>query len=362
MKRFIILLALMTSSFIVTCFDISNSYARSYTHSQLRQLARETASRYEVDVGLVFAIIQQESGWQDKVVSHAGARGVMQIMPATGKSACRLKKKQLFDAAKNIDCGVRYFSKQLNRFQSEKLALCAYNAGPGRAKKGLKRCNRITETRKYMRNIMAIWGGGKRYEAVPEEFVSAKAIADNWFIYGNDYILPSQWWRLVCQAVDEVYYKKSGQKGAAFTPEAKAIWRSVLTATVDDIYADIKRFKQEKAWPQDRIKSKIKSSCPKNPKNHTPELSAKKIADQLFNKGEDHSPKMWWQWVCEAIEVVYHKERNTHPIAMRSSNKAFRDKILEMTVEDIHTDEVRHKGNKAWPKNKIRRKIKRVCR
>ncbi|MEK8016019.1 MAG: lytic transglycosylase domain-containing protein [Candidatus Parabeggiatoa sp.] len=360
MKRFLILLALMTSCFIVTCFHISNSYARGYAHSELRQLAREAASRYEVDVGLIFALIQQESGWQDQVVSHAGARGVMQIMPATGQSACRLKKKQLFDAAKNIDCGVRYFSKQLNRFQSEKLALCAYNAGPGRAKKGLTRCNRITETRKYMRNIMAIWGGGKKYEAVPEEFVSAKAIADNWFIYGDDYILPSQWWRLVCRAVDEVYYKKSGKKGAAITPEDKAVWHRVLTATVDDIYADTKRVGQEKSWPSNRIKSKIKSSCSKT--NNTPELSAKKIADQLFNKGADQSPKMWWKWVCEAIEVVYHKEKGSHPFAMSTSDNAFRNKILETTVDEIYADEVKHKGNKAWARDKIRRKIKRVCR
>jgi hypothetical protein len=346
MKRFIILLAVIMSSFIMTSFHITTN---AYTHSQLRQLARDSARHYEVDVGLVFAIIQQESGWQHDVVSHAGARGVMQIMPATGRSACDLTKEELFEAEKNIDCGVRYFSKQLMRFRSEQLALCAYNAGPNRAKKGLKRCNRIKETKHYMRNIMAIWGGGKRYEEVPEDFVSAKAIADNWFIYDDYYTLPSQWWKLVCQAVDEVYYKKHGKKEPAKRLKERALWASVLNATADDIYQDTKRFKQ--GWSEEQIKSKIKGSCPKF------ELSAKKLADKAFKKGADQSPKMWWKSLCKAIDQVYVKKRGFG----RSSKDSIWSKIVNETVDDIYADEVK-KGEEAWTREKIKKKIKTVCR
>jgi len=125
------------------------------TLSELQQLAKQTAERHNVDASLIFAIIKQESGWKPNVVSKAGAIGLMQIMPGTGAWACGLTRKELFDPHKNLDCGVRYFRQQLRNFGDVKLALCAYNAGPGNVKDG--RCPPFKETTQYARNILKMW-------------------------------------------------------------------------------------------------------------------------------------------------------------------------------------------------------------
>jgi membrane-bound lytic murein transglycosylase MltF len=125
------------------------------TLQELQQLAKQTAERHGVDSSLVFAIIKQESGWKPDIISRAGAIGLMQIMPSTGEWACDLTREELFDPHKNLDCGVRYFRQQLKRFGNVKLALCAYNAGPGNVKHG--RCPRFKETTQYVHNILSMW-------------------------------------------------------------------------------------------------------------------------------------------------------------------------------------------------------------
>ena len=359
----------MASILLTTAFNISNVYAANYTVSELKKLARKAAKRYNVNVGLIFAIIQQESGWKIRAVSNKEAIGVMQIIPSTGKSACALTKTELYDAEKNINCGVKYFHKQLRTFDGNvKLALCAYNAGPGRAKKGIKRCNRIKETRNYIRRIMNIWGAGKEYLEIPDNFVdSAKTIADNHFIYGKNYHKPSQWWRLVCEAVDEVYYKKLGERKQAITKFQQKLWRRILSATVSDIYADIQRLGQQNKWSKKKLRSKIKKACPNGEQNDNspvysnPSLnqdeSAIDIADNWFKKR--YSTDNWWQLLCKAIDEVYYRKTNTRKARTKSQKKIWSN-ILDTTVNEFYTNEVR-KGNNNWPKKRIKRKITSSC-
>jgi len=155
MKKLITLLGLIAS---ILALGIPDVYAKNYTKKQLRNLAKQAAERHGADVLLIFAIIKQESNWNSKITSSAGAIGLMQIMPATGKGFCGLSKKELFNPSKNIDCGVRYFIKQFMDFGSVKLALCAYNAGPGRVRK-LGRCPTFKETIIYVDRIMTAWNG-----------------------------------------------------------------------------------------------------------------------------------------------------------------------------------------------------------
>jgi soluble lytic murein transglycosylase-like protein len=92
-------------------------------HSYIAQASQV----YEVDSTLIRAIIMVESGYNPRAVSHRGARGLMQLMPTTARW---LGVQDAFNPALNIDGGVRYFKRLLNRFDGDiELALAAYNAG-----------------------------------------------------------------------------------------------------------------------------------------------------------------------------------------------------------------------------------------
>ncbi len=106
---------------------------------------------YEVDPKLVKAIIAIESCFDRKAVSSVGARGLMQLMPATAKE---LGVKDSFNANQNIRGGIKYFSQMLTRFNDNtELALAAYNAGPNAVEKygGIPP---YTETKGYVKKVL----------------------------------------------------------------------------------------------------------------------------------------------------------------------------------------------------------------
>ena len=112
----------------------------------------EAAQTYEVDPALIHAIIQAESNYNPAAVSHRGAQGLMQLMPATARW---LGVTDSFDPALNIDGGVRYFRRLLDRFNGdEKLELAAYNAGS----RYVRKYNGIPpfpSTRIYIKKVLA---------------------------------------------------------------------------------------------------------------------------------------------------------------------------------------------------------------
>lgn len=87
------------------------------------------AKKFDVDAALVSAVIKAESDYQPRVVSHKGARGLMQLMPATAK---RFGVSNSFDPNENIHGGTRYLRWLLKTFDGNAdLAVAAYNAGEG---------------------------------------------------------------------------------------------------------------------------------------------------------------------------------------------------------------------------------------
>jgi len=97
------------------------------TEQRFHPIILQAAIRFQVDPALVKAIIMAESGYDPRAVSRVGAKGLMQLMPATAEE---LGVKDSFNPKHNINAGVGYFKKLLNRFDGDvKLALAAYNAG-----------------------------------------------------------------------------------------------------------------------------------------------------------------------------------------------------------------------------------------
>ncbi|MBT5032349.1 MAG: lytic transglycosylase domain-containing protein [Proteobacteria bacterium] len=100
--------------------------------SKYDQIIFSTARELDVDPALVKAIVQSESAFDKFAVSTQGARGLMQLMPATAE---RFFVHDPFDAEQNIRGGVRFLKHLLVIFDNdERLAVAAYNAGPGRVR------------------------------------------------------------------------------------------------------------------------------------------------------------------------------------------------------------------------------------
>ena len=112
-------------------------------------LIATVAASHNVDARLVHAVIEQESNYQARARSKKGARGLMQLMPATAR---QYGVSDSYDPKSNLDAGVRHLKDLLSRLELP-LALAAYNAGEGTIRRygGLPP---FPETQSYVRNIL----------------------------------------------------------------------------------------------------------------------------------------------------------------------------------------------------------------
>lgn len=122
------------------------------------RLIKQAAHRYQVDPHLVKAVIRAESNFDCLARSNKGALGLMQLMPGT---ATDMEVADPFDPQDNINGGTRYLSKMLVLFDGNlRLALAAYNAGPGKVI-GRGQVPRIKETIDYVQRVQSYY---QRYQ------------------------------------------------------------------------------------------------------------------------------------------------------------------------------------------------------
>ncbi|MGL5837633.1 MAG: lytic transglycosylase domain-containing protein [Sphingorhabdus sp.] len=113
------------------------------------------AIRHRVDPLFLHAVIYQESRYRPTAVSHAGATGMMQIMPATGRGL-GVHPSHLTDPLTNIDAGARLLRKLHGKYGANfELILAAYNAGEGAVQKYGNRVPPYRETQEYVKLVMA---------------------------------------------------------------------------------------------------------------------------------------------------------------------------------------------------------------
>ncbi len=123
----------------------------SIGNDSYRDIISQAANKYNLPDKLISAVIKQESNFKNGVVSHAGAQGLMQLMPGTAKF---LGVKDSFDPVQNVMGGAKYLRQMLNQFGGDiELALAAYNAGPGNVKKhdGIPP---FKETQQYVKRVL----------------------------------------------------------------------------------------------------------------------------------------------------------------------------------------------------------------
>jgi soluble lytic murein transglycosylase-like protein len=113
------------------------------------EAARAAARKHGIPEDLFLRLVQQESGWNPGAVSHKGATGLAQLMPGTAK----LVGVDINNPRQNLEGGARYLRMMHDKFGSWRLALAAYNAGPGAVEKhsGIPP---FAETKAYVKAIL----------------------------------------------------------------------------------------------------------------------------------------------------------------------------------------------------------------
>ncbi len=139
--------------------DISN-YKGKKSHTPnlayYHQIIYSKSEKYNIEPSLVNAVIKVESNWDSTAVSQKGAKGLMQLMPATAK---KMNVKNPFNPEENIEGGIRYLRYLLDKFNGDlTLALAAYNAGPKTIEK-FRGIPPIPETQQYVKRVLSIYNG-----------------------------------------------------------------------------------------------------------------------------------------------------------------------------------------------------------
>lgn len=141
---------------------------------------KEEARRYGIDPYMAAGLIRQESVFNPNAISRVGARGLMQVMPATGQLVAKrqgvgqITASDLYNPALNIKLGMSYLAQMLGEFRRIEYAAAAYNAGPGRARRWIAERGAMdiedwieaipfSETRGYVQGVLRYTANYRRF-------------------------------------------------------------------------------------------------------------------------------------------------------------------------------------------------------
>ena len=146
---------------VVKALNINVSGEFRQRQRDLSAQVNAIANEVGVDPFFVHAIISAESAYKPKARSHAGAMGLMQLMPATAR---RFGVSDAYNTEQNIRAGSTYLKWLLGQFGSMELAAAGYNAGEGNVKKYGNKIPPFIETKAYVPKVMEYY---RRYKASP---------------------------------------------------------------------------------------------------------------------------------------------------------------------------------------------------
>ncbi len=121
--------------------------------SAIKNLVRKIAREEGVDEVLFESLVAKESAFNPMARSAAGAMGLTQLMPGTAKE---LGVENPYDPEQNLRGGAKYLAQQIMKFGDARLALAAFNAGPGAVIKAGNQVPDYKETKKYVNDIMRL--------------------------------------------------------------------------------------------------------------------------------------------------------------------------------------------------------------
>ncbi len=133
----IALFTIIAATAAVIIFSYEKADELSKRRELYRQIAEVYAEEYSLDISLVMAVMECESGFDPGAVSPAGACGLLQLMPDTFEWMAKGEELDIFSPEDNTRIGCKYLAYLFKRFEDEPTVLAAYNAGEGNVRRWL---------------------------------------------------------------------------------------------------------------------------------------------------------------------------------------------------------------------------------